>query len=64
MVWSHAGVTSWYKNKRGRVIMNSPWRLADYRNMTAEFSADEYVLTPGGSSLAGDTGQPEQASVA
>ena len=44
MVWSHPGVTSWYKNKHGRVIMNSPWRLVDYRNMTAEFSPDDYVF--------------------
>ncbi len=45
MVWSHPGVTSWYKNKSGRVIMNSPWRLVDYRNMTADFSYDDYVFT-------------------
>ncbi len=42
MVWSHPGVTSWYKNKKGRVIMNSPWRLVDYRNFTAKFQTSEY----------------------
>jgi 4-hydroxyacetophenone monooxygenase len=47
MVWAHPGVGNWYKNKRGRVVMNSPWRLVDYRNMTAEFDPKEYILTSG-----------------
>lgn len=42
LVWSHPGVTSWYKNKSGRVIMNSPWRLAVYRAFTAEINLSEY----------------------
>lgn len=42
MVWSHPGVTSWYKNKFGRVTNNSPWRLVDYRNLTVNFDPDEY----------------------
>jgi 4-hydroxyacetophenone monooxygenase len=42
MVWSHPGVTNWYKNKAGRVFANSPWRLVDYRNLTAEFDPTEY----------------------
>jgi 4-hydroxyacetophenone monooxygenase len=45
MVWSHPGVTSWYKNKDGRVTANSPWRLVDYRNMTAVFYPEEYEFT-------------------
>lgn len=44
MVWSHGGVTSWYKNKKGRVTMNSPWRLVDYRNMTAELDVENYRI--------------------
>ena len=46
LVWSHPGVTSWYKNGAGRVHAASPWRLVDYRNMTAEFNASEYAFTP------------------
>ncbi len=42
MVWSHPGVTSWYKNAGGRVVMNSPWRLAVYRQFTAAIDLDEY----------------------
>ncbi|KMS52038.1 hypothetical protein V474_03015 [Novosphingobium barchaimii LL02] len=47
MVWSHPGVTSWYKNKDGRVTANSPWRLVDYRNLTENFDPAEYAFTPG-----------------
>lgn len=42
MVWSHPGVNNWYRNKSGRVVTNSPWRLVDYRNLTAEFDPSEY----------------------
>ena len=44
LVWTHPGVTNWYKNKSGRVVTNNPWRLSRYRNMTAEFDTDEYVI--------------------
>jgi 4-hydroxyacetophenone monooxygenase len=44
MSWAHPGVTNWYKNKSGRVVMNSPWRLVDYRNMTADFDTSEYAF--------------------
>ncbi|NJO23591.1 MAG: hypothetical protein HC868_12475 [Sphingomonadales bacterium] len=46
MAWSHPGMTNWYKNKAGRVVMNSPWRLVDYRNMLAEFDPAEYRFSP------------------
>ena len=42
MVWSHPGVTSWYKNRKGRVVMNSPWRLAVYRQFTSDIDLSEY----------------------
>ena len=45
LVWSHPGVTSWYKNGKGRVHAASPWRLVDYRNMTATFNPAEYDFT-------------------
>lgn len=42
MVWSHRGVGSWYKNKRGRVFATSPWRLLDYWNMTGKLEPSDY----------------------
>ncbi len=44
MVWTHPGVTNWYKNKAGRVVTNSPWALCEYRNLTAHFDPSEYEL--------------------
>lgn len=43
MVWSHRGVTSWYKNKHNRVTMTSPWRLVDFWALTHEFELDEFI---------------------
>jgi 4-hydroxyacetophenone monooxygenase len=44
LVWSHPGVTNWYRNKAGRVVTNNPWRLSRYRNMTATFDPNEYEI--------------------
>jgi 4-hydroxyacetophenone monooxygenase len=44
MVWSHGGVGNWYKNARGRVIANSPWRLVDYWAMTRTLEPADYVF--------------------
>ena len=44
MVWTHKGMSNWYKNSRGRVITNSPWRLVDYWKMTAEPNPDEFII--------------------
>jgi len=44
MVWAHRGVGSWYKNKAGRVVTNSPFRLVDYRRMTETLKRDDYVM--------------------
>ncbi|MGD0105847.1 MAG: NAD(P)/FAD-dependent oxidoreductase [Rhodopila sp.] len=44
MVWAHRGVGSWYKNARGRVVTTSPFRLVDYRAMTAKMDRNDYVM--------------------
>jgi 4-hydroxyacetophenone monooxygenase len=43
LVWTHPGVDTWYRNRAGRVVSNSPWRLVDYWHMTAAARLDEYV---------------------
>lgn len=55
LVWSHPGVTSWYKNRKGRVVMNSPWRLAVYRQFTADIDMAEYTARR----LGDKTGAPQ-----
>ena len=42
MVWAHPGVTSWYKNRRNRVTVTSPWRLLDYWKLTQHFVPEEF----------------------
>ncbi|MGB3797495.1 MAG: NAD(P)/FAD-dependent oxidoreductase, partial [Alteraurantiacibacter sp.] len=34
MVWSDPGLNSWYKNAKGRITTNSPWRLVEYWGLT------------------------------
>lgn len=51
MVWAHPGVHSWYKNKKNRVTMTSPWRLVDFWQLTRDFDSSEYVCV-------GETGRP------
>jgi 4-hydroxyacetophenone monooxygenase len=47
MVWSHPGMTSWYKNAAGKVTTTSPWRLVDYWRWTREPELADYeLLTP------------------
>ena len=44
MVWAHDGMRNWYKNSKGRVIVNTPWRLVDYWTMTRTVDLDDYQL--------------------
>jgi 4-hydroxyacetophenone monooxygenase len=46
MVWTHEGMTSYYRNDRGRIVVNSPWRNVDYYEMTREADLDEYIVEP------------------
>lgn len=44
MVWTHPGLTNWYRNPAGRVFAILPYRLIDYWQMTSEFEPDEYTF--------------------
>ena len=44
MVWAHPGVNNWYRNAKGRVFANSPWRLVDYWKMTKTPALTDYVF--------------------
>jgi 4-hydroxyacetophenone monooxygenase len=46
MIWTHPGMETWYRNRAGRVVTNSPWRLVDYWTMCHSPSLDDYE--PGG----------------
>jgi 4-hydroxyacetophenone monooxygenase len=44
MVWTHKGMTNWYRNPQGRVFAITPWRLVEYWKMTSTFEAEEYEI--------------------
>lgn len=43
-VWSAPGVNNWFKNSRGRIATNSPWRLVDYWQRTRRFDPSDYRM--------------------
>ena len=45
LVWSHPAADSWYRNRAGRVVTTSPWRLADYWRWTRTPDLTDYTLT-------------------
>ena len=44
MAWGVPQVTSWYKNKKGRVSQNWPWPLVDYWSATRKPDPADYEL--------------------
>lgn len=43
--WSHGSAGSWYKNKSGKVIANSPWPLVDYWEWTRAPDRSQFTTT-------------------
>ena len=46
MVWTHRGMDTYYRNSRGRVVVNNPFRMVDFWKMVEVANMDEYLLTP------------------
>jgi 4-hydroxyacetophenone monooxygenase len=46
MIWTHPGMDTYYRNSKGRVVVNTPWRVVDYWEMTRRPNLDDYVLEP------------------
>jgi 4-hydroxyacetophenone monooxygenase len=42
MVWTYPGVESYYKNSKGRVVINNPFRILDVWRMTEVANLNEY----------------------
>jgi 4-hydroxyacetophenone monooxygenase len=42
LVWSYPGVANWFRNQRGRVVTNWPWRVVDYWRRTLEPDMTEF----------------------
>jgi 4-hydroxyacetophenone monooxygenase len=45
LIWTHPGMTTYYRNKQGRVFSAMPWRFVDYWAMTHDPDFDQYRQT-------------------
>src|ERR1700730_3868191 len=45
MIWTHPGMTTYYRNKQGRVFSAMPWRFVDYWRMTHDPDLSQYRQT-------------------
>lgn len=46
MIWTHKGVTTYYRNERGRVVVCYPFRNVDLFESTRDADLSEYRLEP------------------
>ena len=46
MVWAHPGVSSYYRNSKGRVVVNSPYRNVDFFAKTRHLNLEDYDTEP------------------
>lgn len=46
MVWTHPGMETYYRNARGRIVVNSPYRNAVYYEMTRAANLGDFVVEP------------------
>lgn len=45
-IWAHPGMTTYYRNEAGRVVVTSPWKYLEYWEMLATFQPDEFTCSP------------------
>ena len=46
MVWTHQGMETYYRNSRGRVVVNNPFRMVDFWQMVERADLEQYLSTP------------------
>ena len=46
MVWTHPGVETYYRNERGRVVVNSPFKNSRFYEMTQAANLDDFLIEP------------------
>ena len=46
MVWTHPGMSTYYRNTRGRIVVNSPYRNVDFYDWTRQADLDQYLVEP------------------
>ena len=46
MVWTHPGMSTYYRNDKGRVVVNYPFRNVDLFASTSHVDLDDYLVEP------------------
>ena len=46
MVWTHQGMETYYRNSKGRVVVNNPFRIVDVWQATDQANAADYIVRP------------------
>jgi 4-hydroxyacetophenone monooxygenase len=46
MVWTHPGMTTYYRNAAGRIVVNNPYRNAQFWNLTEQLDFAHYRFEP------------------
>ncbi|WP_236735366.1 flavin-containing monooxygenase [Mycolicibacterium peregrinum] len=54
-IWTHPGMSTYYRNSKGRVVTNSPWKYIDYWRRTHEPRLEEFSVARAVSSLQSHT---------
>ena len=44
MVWTHPGMSTYYRNSRGRIVVNSPYRNATFFEMSKQADIGDFVV--------------------
>ncbi|WP_019874290.1 flavin-containing monooxygenase [Sporichthya polymorpha] len=45
-IWSHPGMTTYYRNAAGRIVIPMPWTNVEFWQMTHDVNLDDFHLTP------------------
>jgi 4-hydroxyacetophenone monooxygenase len=47
-IWSHPGMTTYYRNEFGRIVVTGPWKYIDYWRLLSPFDPSDYheVMVP------------------
>jgi 4-hydroxyacetophenone monooxygenase len=46
MVWTHPGMDTYYRNARGRVVVNNPLRMCEFWSYTEAADLNDYLVSP------------------
>jgi 4-hydroxyacetophenone monooxygenase len=45
LIWSHPGMSTYYRNRHGRVFTVLPWRLVDYWQAAHDADLGDFLCT-------------------